>query len=313
MKNCRGQMKNRISARARCCNGRSGPRNDPRVLAVTLDKKTGRVEFPSWRRGIAALARRLHGFSGNPIEAALPGNRCRVFVVAAALVAMESVVGALVDVDLAIGAFLPDDLHVGQRNMRVQSPEMHQRRNFRFLIGHLRNEAAVVADSRRQSFEVTGRRECHRSSKTESHNGNGAGAFQFPDGSAGITKERSEIGILHKTHCSGYLARRIPGLKTRLNSIEYGGGDGGVTGGSYTVAYRTDVLVDSENLLNHNDTAFRYACRVGAIGAKLLPIRCREFNVLTHSVLLFVANEIRTERAAYIKRLGDERKMCCEL
>src|SRR5437016_8932938 len=119
MKNCRGQMKNRISARARSCSEVVIRTRFERVihlmLAVTLDKNNRPGGIPLLvRRGIVALARRLHGLSRNPIEAAVPGKRCRVFVVAAALVAMESVVGALVDMDVAIGAFLPDDLHVGQ-------------------------------------------------------------------------------------------------------------------------------------------------------------------------------------------------------
>src|SRR5207247_4476773 len=80
---------------------------------------------PRRRRGILALARRLHGLSRNPIETALPGKRCRIFLVAAALVAIESMVGSLIDVNLAVGPFLLDDLHVGQRNVRIQRSEMH--------------------------------------------------------------------------------------------------------------------------------------------------------------------------------------------
>ena len=118
---------------------------------------------------------------------ATPGERCRFLVIAAALVAMESMIGALVDVDFAVGPFLFDDLHVREWDVRIQSAEMHQGRNLRFLICHLRNETAVIADRRRQSVEIAGCRKCHCASKAETHDRNRTGRFQLTDSSRCIS------------------------------------------------------------------------------------------------------------------------------
>src|SRR5206468_1469538 len=109
------------------------------------------------------------------------------------------------DVDLAVGPFLSNDLHVGKRNVRIERAEMHQGRNLWFLIGHLRDETAVIGDSRRQAVQIASRGKCHRPAKAETHDGNRTGRFQVTDGSTGITKETTKIRILHKSHCSRYL------------------------------------------------------------------------------------------------------------
>src|SRR5438105_1260291 len=181
---------------------------------------------------------------------------------------MESMVSALVDEDLAVGPFLSNDLHVGQWDVRIQRAEMHQSRNLRCLICHLRDETAVIADSRRQSVEIAGRRKCHRASKAETHDGNRTGRFQLIDSSRCITQEGPKIRVLHKPHCSRYLVRRITGFKTWLDAIEQRRRDGGVTGSSQTIAYRADVMVHSENLLNQNNPALRSTLGIGAIAAE---------------------------------------------
>src|SRR6476646_7902572 len=67
-------------------------------------------------------------------ERALPGELCRRFVIAAALVTEEAVLRVRIDEDLAIAAaFLFDHLDVAHRDRGVLFAEMQLRRHLRLL------------------------------------------------------------------------------------------------------------------------------------------------------------------------------------
>ena len=67
---------------------------------------------------------------------------------------------------------------------------------------------------------------------------------------------------------------KVTELDTALLAVEHRRGQCHVTVGGKTVAHRADVAVDTENLLDHHDTAFRraHALGVGAVSGEPMSI-----------------------------------------
>src|SRR5580700_6646692 len=86
---------------------------------------------------------------------ALPGEVGGGFLIAAALVAVEAVLGVGIDVDLAIAAALAFDyFDVAHRDRSVLLAEMHLHGDFRLLIGVLGDLAAVIANGGGEAVEL---------------------------------------------------------------------------------------------------------------------------------------------------------------
>src|SRR5580698_1008400 len=103
---------------------------------------------------------------------ALPSEFGGRLVVAAALVAMKTVLRVGIHVDLAIAAaLLLDDFDVAHRDRRIFLAEMQLRRHVRLLVGVLGDLAAVIADSGRQPVELSSGKEGDRAAHTEADDG----------------------------------------------------------------------------------------------------------------------------------------------
>jgi hypothetical protein len=69
------------------------------------------------------------------------------------------------------------------------------------------------------------------------------------------------------------VAFAVTDLEIGLDAVEQGGRDGRVTVRREAVSHFADVVVDAEDLLDHDDAAARLAGRVSAVRRKLVPIR----------------------------------------
>src|SRR5579863_3331960 len=172
---------------------------------------------------------------------------------------MKTVPGVGIDVDLAIAAaFLLDRLDVAHRDRGVLLAEMQLCRHLRLLVGILGDLAAVIADGSRETVELGGGQER-----------DGPAHAEADDADRSVLLGRVDRGL------------GIAALEIRLLTIEQRRRHRGVTLAGEPVAYRADVMIDAENLLDDDDAARGRTAWIGAIGAELETVRRRQCELLT--------------------------------
>ncbi len=204
------------------------------------------------------------------VHGALPGELGARVVEAAALVTVEAVLRFGIDEDLAVAAaLLLDDLDVGHRDRGILFAEMHQQRHLRLLVHILRDLAAVVGDGCRESRQFAGGEEGDGAAHAEAHDRDGAAPFELVDRGLGILHHRAPVRIGDELARLRDLVRGVAGLEVLHLPVEQRRGDSGVAVSRQPVADCADVMVDAENLLDHDDPALGGPGRIGAISAQL--------------------------------------------
>ena len=79
----------------------------------------------------------------------------------------------------------------------------------------------------------------------------------------------------------GDFVGRIAAFEVAHETVEHRRRHRDITERRQPVAHRADVVIDAENLLHHDQAAFRRALRIGAIGAERMLVGGGEFELLT--------------------------------
>ena len=96
----------------------------------------------------------------------------------------------------------------------------------------------------------------------------------------------------------GDLVRRIAAFEIAHEAVEHRRRHRRIAEPRQPVADRADVMVDAENLLHHDQAAFRRAGRIGAIGAERVLVAGGECELLTQGSLPFISIDGKRESRA---------------
>ena len=100
-----------------------------------------------------------------------------------------------------------------------------------------------------------------------------------------VAQHRIPVDLAEEGAGALHLVRRIARLEVALMAIEQRRGDRDIAEIGKAVADRADVVVDPEDLLNHDDRPDRRARGLGAIAAQPVTIACRQLDLLSHRLL----------------------------
>ena len=93
----------------------------------------------------------------------------------------------------------------------------------------------------------------------------------------------ARLELHHDLDAAAHALAVVAELDAGLDAVEHRGRDRDVTVGRVAVAYRADVLVDAEDLLDHQHAAARFARRVGAICGEAMAVGCVELDRGSHA------------------------------
>ena len=162
---------------------------------------------------------------------------------------------------------------------------MQLQRTFRFFVGELADHTAVIGHRRRQAGNAAGRQEGRGAAHAESDHAQRPDALHVVFGGGDVVHHVVEVQIAQITAGIGDLVRRIAALEIAHETVEHSRRHRHVAERRQPVADRADVMIDAENLLHHDQPAFRRAGRIGAVGAERMLIGGGEFELLTQENL----------------------------
>src|SRR5262245_8121770 len=255
-----------------------------RMLPATRrDRSTTRTPF----RGPCACGVKdfWAGFLANVLAEELQGARHRRLrrrrVVAAALVAVEAVVGGIV-VDQHVGMGLAQLVHMRHRDVHVLVAEMHHGRHLWLLALGAVDAAAIVGrhrigpePGRRQPGDgaapaVAGDRDLA-----------GAALLQLLDRRLDVLDRLVEPELGHVLAALGDGVGRVAELDAGLDVVEEPRRQRQIAVGRELVGHRPDVMVDPEDLLDDDHAALGRAPGRGQIGADLAGLGLKT-DIFTH-------------------------------
>ncbi len=120
---------------------------------------------------------------------------------------------------------------------------------------------------------MRGSEERDRAAHAEAGDADFADALDGIDRSLGVAQHRLQIGLADHLARLGDIIGRVARLEVLLHAIEHGRCDRDVAGLSKPIGHRADMVIDAENLLDHDDCAVRRAVRIGTVGAELEAVR----------------------------------------
>src|SRR5271155_3990908 len=175
---------------------------------------------------------------------------------------------------------------------------MQDGRDFRRLIDHPDDVAAVIADCHREARQISGRAIAQRSAEAE------AGDRDLADVSDRLAR-RSDIQYpgLHwwigdKAPCGLHFFRRITAFEPRFNAIEQSRRNRDVAERSKTVSDRADVTINAEDFLNDDDSALRRPRWIDTIGVELVVVAGSQCEVRSHGWSPFVLKKFSAPELA---------------
>src|SRR5712664_1434295 len=270
------------------------------VSNVIPSRESRRVEN-CWQNPAAAFPHRtwsptiiLH-MAVDEAQGAGPSDLSCFWGKAIAFVALEAVISVIgVDVDRRLLRL--DRLDVAHRDVRVQLTEMQHGRDFRRLIGHPDDLAAVIADCHREARQIGRRAIGQRSAEAEAGDRDLADLSDRLACGSDVQHPGLHWWIGDKAPCGLHFFRRIAGFEPRFNAIEQGRRNRDVAERSKTVSDRADVTINAEDFLNDDDSALGRPRWIDTIGIELVAVAGSQFEVRSHGWNPFVLRKI--QRAA---------------
>src|SRR5215207_1021071 len=190
-------------------------------------------------------------------------------VVAAALVAMEAVIGRVVE-DLHVGMELAELVHVRHRDVHVLVAEMQLGRHLGLLVLEAVDAATVVT---RDSVGLEPGRGQPGDGATPAVAGDrdllGAAPLQLLDRGLDVLDRLVEAELGHVLAALGNGVGRVAELDAGLDMVEEPRRQREIAVGRELVGHRPDVVVDAEDLLDDHHAALGRAFRRGEVGADL--------------------------------------------
>src|SRR5205809_2835595 len=203
-------------------------------------------------------------------------------VVRGALVAVEAVAGR-VHVLLQVRMVLFDLLPVLLRDRRVRLAPVEDHRALRLLGRGIRDAAAVVRDRRRDAVDARGRQPRHRAAEAVADDADLEAGF--------LCFLHRGAHVLHGVVDRQLAAHGASALDVRLliaapepapDALDQGRRDRQVSFLGEAIGHALDVVVDAEDLLDHDQRTAGIAGRRGLVRGELVSVLGGQVDRLTH-------------------------------
>ncbi len=209
-------------------------------------------------------------------------RRCRLVV--GARIAVEPV-PAGIDVDRHIRPRLPDFFDVGQGNAGVDVAEMQHGWNLRDFIGTSDNLTAIVADCTDETFETRRREECERPAPAIPDHTDFAERPHVIDRRLHIEQARFNRDLRSQRMAGRDPFGAVVELGTFLGAVRQSRHDRCIAQRRKPIGDAANMIVQAEELLQHDELSARRGVRCRAISRELMPIFCRQHDRLFHHTL----------------------------